>query len=619
MLHTYNMKITRRSGFFLSLLLVPALVLNPAPAQALVYPAGSVDTSWGNSGYTKFGNDLHPAQSGYIASDDGGILFPVSIDEGAETGIGIQAINALGQPGGLFAKLPAPTGYSYHSATNLDFDIASNSWVLFFETSKGLAVAKFSTSGILDTSFGQGGITFPSEMVTNAIGAIEPVVISGNEFNVELGISFNDMEVARDGSIFLIGDIMTYANNLPLNGHPLNSDLVLWKIDADGNLATNLSSDVDEGKKFVANTYWPPGKAGTYSNRLVINPSKTKLTVVSTVSNTSTDLGVNEIFLQRFDVSDSNVANINVLGQPFFVTNLQWNSSFMIFDGVETSNNEIFLVGDEYGISSRYGVVFRFNVDSGSFTSRSNVETCSHTRVTLDDDDRILVSGSCAPAGTDIPSLVRFKGNGAIDTEFDFAQSQWGDGPFYDPRGIVATGGRVLVIGWAGDRTDNPCGSSVEISGCSLSFYSPDSNSRKSYEASVAGTPQVYASAYRSSAHTVDDEPTPGPAPVVAPALPTQTAPVAVPAVMKVKKKLKFPITSQAGNPLKVTATGACKASPVFKKVKVKVGKKTKKIKKQTGWTVQMKKKNKTCTITQSDAGGNGYAALSSTVTVTIK
>jgi hypothetical protein len=351
----------------------------------------------------------------------------------------------------------------------------------------------------------------------------------------------------------------------------------------------------------------------------VFDPSKTKLTVVSTVGNSPTDRGLQDVFLQRFDVSGSSLANLSILGQPYFISNLGWN--FGVYDGVETTNNEIFLVGYKSNSTDpqTYGMVHRFNVISGSFTSLSDKENCVNSRVTIDDDDRILVSGSCNVAGKEIPSLLRFNANGAIDTTFVFNQTQWGNGPFFDPDGIVAAGNRILVIGWAYDRTINPCGSSVEISGCSMSFQSQDSNSRKSYEANATDSGQIYATAFRSSSYEVQDQPAPAPAPVVAPALPTQTAPVAVPAVMKVKKKLKFPITSQAGNPLKVTASGACKVSPVFKKVKVKVGKKTKKVKKQTGWTVQMKKKKKTCTITQSDAGGNGYAALSSTVTVTIK
>jgi hypothetical protein len=144
-------------------------------------------------------------------------------------------------------------------------------------------------------------------------------------------------------------------------------------------------------------------------------------------------------------------------------------------------------------------------------------------------------------------------------------------------------------------------------------------------------TSLVFGARYNVNSVTIPDPPAPAPAPVVAPApapvaapapapvLATQSAPVGVPATVKAKKKISFPLKSSAGNNLIVGVSGSCSLSPVFKTVKVKVGKKTKKVKEQTGWTVQMKKKKQTCTITQTDAGGNGYSALSSTSTVTIK
>ena len=44
------MKLFRRAGLSLSLLLAPVLVLNPAPALARVIDPGSPVTSWGNNG-----------------------------------------------------------------------------------------------------------------------------------------------------------------------------------------------------------------------------------------------------------------------------------------------------------------------------------------------------------------------------------------------------------------------------------------------------------------------------------------------------------------------------------------------------------------------------------------
>jgi hypothetical protein len=99
----------------------------------------------------------------------------------------------------------------------------------------------------------------------------------------------------------------------------------------------------------------------------------------------------------------------------------------------------------------------------------------------------------------------------------------------------------------------------------------------------------------------------------------TQVAPVGIPAALKAKKKITFPMTSQSGSLLTVSTSGSCKVSKVFKTVKVKVGKKTKRVKQQTGWSVQVLKKKKSCEIRQSSPEGNGYAALSASSQVLIK
>ena len=122
-----------------------------------------------------------------------------------------------------------------------------------------------------------------------------------------------------------------------------------------------------------------------------------------------------------------------------------------------------------------------------------------------------------------------------------------------------------------------------------------------------------------SPASPVVDQPT-----VTTPALLAQTAPKAVPAKFKVKKKLTIPAKTSVGLPIKVTVSGACKVKPVIKKVttKVKVGKKTKKVKTKviTKYTVTMgKKKGATCTITQFNAGDATYAALNSVSVVTLR
>ena len=107
---------------------------------------------------------------------------------------------------------------------------------------------------------------------------------------------------------------------------------------------------------------------------------------------------------------------------------------------------------------------------------------------------------------------------------------------------------------------------------------------------------------------------------VATPALAAQTAPKAVPATFKAKKKLTIPAKTSAGLPIKVTVSGACKVKPVVKTVKTKVGKKKVKTKVITKYTVTMgKKKGATCTITQSNAGDATFAALNSVTVVTLK
>ena len=636
MLQTNNMKIFRRAGLFLSLLLAPALVLYPAPAHAVVYPAGSLDTSWATGGYAGIGNELFPAEKGFITDEEGGVLFPVSFDNGPETGIGISAIDPNGNDEGIFASLPDPVGYTYLYPVSLDFDFQSNAWVLFFQTSRGLAISRFSKSGALDYTFGESGISFPAEMINDAIGDLGTMQISANQIQVESRLSFSDMAVSQNGSVFLLGSIRAYGldipfedgpMDLPLNGHPLNSDLVLWKIQNDGILDTGISSDQDEGRKFTANLTWQPGIAAQGSSQLVFNTDRNKLTVLAVVPVSVDDLLSQEYFLQRFEVSGNSFQDLEVLGEPFFVSDLGWDTSFTIYESIETVNGDLLIAGQESSFDSPHvhGTVFRFNAETGAFvnlfTSEVNNENCSYSRIAIDEANQIFVSGSCWTDTSEKPSLLKLQPSGQVDSSFRFTQTQWGNGPFFDPYGLTVVGTRVLAIGWAGDRTANPCGSSIEISGCALNLNSDIETGQEVFAQSASGASQIYGTAFRASSLTVPDPPVPAPAPapVIAPALPTQSAPVAVPATVKAKKKLSFPLVSSAGNTLIVGVSGSCSLSPVFKKVKVKVGKKTKKVKQQTGWTVQMKKKKQTCTITQTDSGGNGYAALSSTATVTIK
>ncbi len=620
MLHTYNMKITRRFGLFLSLLLVPALVLNPAPAHALVYPAGSVDTSWANSGYTKFGTTFSPADRGLIEDTDGGALFPVTVYDGDDVTVGIHMMGANGQDDGSFVTMPNSVGFTYSYATNLGYDYLRKAWVLFSETNKGLQISRFSNVGDLDTNFGNAGSTFVSTLIKDQIHSEDSSIpVSA------IDIGFYDVKVSDNGNVFALGGLEI--TDPTFSSH----NLVLWRIFPDGTLDSDFSNNPETGGGKLFQT--TQGYVPTGNGRLVLDPSGTELTVVSTASHATDASKAKEFYFKRFDVSDSTISEINILDEPYMLTNLGGPySSYRLYDAAQTSDGKIFLVGedawsedaDTYFYSSN---TFRLNLDSGAFTSIQNDSDCYNYQVSIDSSNRALVNGTCYDP-TRRSTLTRISSNGQIDNSFEFTNTSLGtDSRSYYVSGTFEVANRIIVAGLRFSQcgasladTKNSIGTREStISGCSIHGAQTATSEPNQFESKSAESENFFATAFRSSSYEVQDQPAPDPAPVIAPALPTQTAPVAVPAVMKVKKKLKFPITSQAGNPLKVTATGACKASPVFKKVKVKVGKKTKKIKKQTGWTVQMKKKKKTCTITQSDAGGNGYAALSSTVTVTIK
>jgi hypothetical protein len=617
------MKITRRSGLFLSLFLVPALVFNPAPAQALVYPAGSVDTSWGNSGYTKFGTTFRPADRGLIEDSDGGALFPVTIYDGDDVTVGIHMMGANGQDDGPFVTMPNSVGFTYSYATNLGYDYLRKAWVLFSETNKGLQVSRFSDAGNLDTNFGNDGSAFVSTLIKNQIHSEDSSIpVSA------IDIGFYDVKVSDNGNVFALGGLEI--TDPTFSTH----NLVLWRIFPDGTLDSAFASNAGTGggKLFqTTQSYVPTG-----NGRLILDPSGTELTVASTAVH-ETDLNrATEFYFKRLDVSGSSATDISILDDSYLLTNLGGpNSYFSLSDAAQTSDGKIFLVGDQEtqnitGNPGLYSSAFRLNLDSGLFTSVLNDPNCYNGRVSIDQRDRAIISGVCSDQGVR-PILKRVNSNGLVDETFNFTNSSLtvGDQSGYRALGMFEASNRIIVYGtWLGGcggfslQSKNSIGSrDTSISGCSVRDSQSGKSSSDKFQTKSPAGGYFFATAFRSSSYEVNDQPAPAPAPVpvVAPALPTQAAPVAVPAVMKVKKKLKFPITSQAGNPLKVTASGACKVSPVFKKVKVKVGKKTKKVKKQTGWTVQMKKKKKTCTITQSDAGGNGYAALSSTVTVTIK
>jgi hypothetical protein len=608
------MQITRRTGFFLSLLLVPALVLNPAPAHALVYPAGSVDTSWGNSGFANFGNESVPADYGFIKSADGGLYIPVQWQVGIDSGIGIDQMGPSGEDLGPFARIN-----DYGIAPFVDFysviDLARDSngnFILLASSDKGPVLVRLDRQGEIDLAFGINGVSLIKDLIENQIRITYP-----NSTLEEFGVG--DIEIDAKNYTYVLGSLQVILN-AGTPGYVETS--VLWRFDANGNLETEFSNSEFHKGRVLPHA---DGYVADFSrSQLVINEAGSRLTVVEVVGKVNSP---QEFFVQRFSVGNITPVVIQIRGQDFFQSTLGWNhSDFYLYDAIETNDNKLWIVGREYycvADCERNSFGFRLDYGNGNFSKGISEENCTLASVALDNRNYLYAGGYCNVSGPGAmtPSLKRYSSEAILDTTFEFLPSSpqirsW-ESEELSLRKLIVNNSRILAVGK--DYGFTGCSTAIGISGCSISqsnILNPETQNQVNSN-SMPGN--FFATAYRISAQTVDDQPAPAPAPVVAPALPTQTAPVAVPAVMKVKKKLKFPITSQAGNPLKVTASGACKVSPVFKKVKVKVGKKTKKVKKQTGWTVQMKKKKKTCTITQSDAGGNGYAALSSTVTVKIK
>jgi hypothetical protein len=607
MVHTCNMNLFRRAGLLVSLLLVPVLVLNPVPAFAEVLPAGSLDSSYGNGGYVNFGETVVPYGDGALELSDGSIALPVNIEDGLDTAVAIQFLGPNGEDNGLSSALLSGSGFSVINTISLAFDSLGNDWVLFTNTTAGPAIVHMNWEDTeLDPSFSGDGVSLLYPLIKQAIRSTSPYT---GIIDSSINIGFLDIGLSADGSVFLLGTIrVTGATDL-------NSDLVLWRFLPNGLLDEDFAQTADKGKRFSAQEGYVPGFFEDDA-KIVFDPSRTEMSVVAGAEVPSDPSQSKEFFVQKFDVSDGEFTIIEIMGNPYFLSQLGWSSSrFNIYDAAESGDGKMLIVGEEcFSVNEAcefWSITFRLNLNSGSFLPVENQLGCYNSRVAFDQNDSATVSGYCSGNTTFFPSLVRVLKNGIVDPSFSFSlssliQDELSSAEVVD---VVPMSDRTVVVGRI-DGGIGGCGG-VEISGCALS----------------GSTGRLFATALRSSPYTVPAPTTPAPAPVVAPApapivapaLPTQSAPVAIAAIVKAKKKIKFPLNSAAGNPLIVRVSGSCSLSPVFKKVKVKVGKKTKRVKQQTGWTVQMKKKKKTCTITQTDAGGNGYAALSSTSTVTIK
>lgn len=631
------MKLLRHAGFSLSVLLIPALVLNPAPAHAIEYPAGSVDTSWANGGYSNFGTQFWPADNGVMSDTEGGLLFPVTVDDGGvESSVGIQMMSPSGQDDGLFAQVYEGNGFTYRRALDLHFDFSSSSWLLFSETSKGLSISKFTNNGVLVSAFGSGGTIFANDLIKAEIAK------TNNTTPSEIRITYLDMGISANGSIFLLGQVAVRDSQFNLiPNHALNKHLSLWRFNSNGTIDTSIASTIDEGVGFSTTEGLVPGyedsQAISSTGKLVFNNLGNKLTVISPAMRLTGSTDV-EFFVKRFDVSSSlsNLKLNGTAGNEYFLSQLNWSGSeFWLHDAAESDDSKLLLVGEESCVSctETYGNIFRLNYTSGAFATVANPDGQYFDQVVVDELGRAIVSGFAAGSNQnyDVPTLDRINLNGSFDSTFQFSQTHFArlPGELTRVTGLNIVDEKVLVSGQVGGGWF--CGADTTISGCSVSQNNQSNEQVNSQVNPSSTTGNFFTTAYRTASLTVPDPPpapapTPvaapaalAPAPIVAPALPTQSAPVAVAAAVKAKKKISFPLNSSAGNPLIVRVSGSCSLSPVFKKVKVKVGKKTKKVKQQTGWTVQMKKKKQTCTITQTDAGGNGYAALSSTSTVTIK
>jgi hypothetical protein len=588
------MKITRRSGFFLSLLLVPALVLNPAPAHARVIDPGSPVTSWGTNGlveHWKTTTEKFFSMTYLDAFEDvsGRYVFAASEESPSVSGSGEISVRSINKIDGskeiiwdLTEAEEIAFGRDYMNVLDFDIDGKGRYLVLTEEKTDGPSIIRISEDGSLDSSFdGDGHFAF--EVAIKAL--IEPELPLSGECGARVNV--NDLVADFDTgspSTYLLGSVVALHNDdIPVvdrsaecNAFATKYDgkLRLWRITESGLIDAGFGNDDVSSFQFVgANGVVPNADSAKMEMRDAEN-----LTVVSRAS-----VNGNEgIFAQHVDVDEAT---------PFLDSPASYleNDSSGVIDFAFQPDLDLAILAKNCDESCIETSVFVLSNDGNTWNEIDSSKDMFLWSVATGPDGSIYVSAETKAGFKD--SLIKYSETGLKISNFIGPQGSYGntDSIDYYKGALFVDATKVTVLGVA-----------EESPGFAISRL-------------------FYGAQYYVDSVTIQDQPAPAPAPVIAPALPTQTAPVAVPAVMKVKKKLKFPITSQAGNPLKVTASGACKVSPVFKKVKVKVGKKTKKVKKQTGWTVQMKKKKKTCTITQSDAGGNGYAALSSTVTVTIK
>lgn len=105
--------------------------------------------------------------------------------------------------------------------------------------------------------------------------------------------------------------------------------------------------------------------------------------------------------------------------------------------------------------------------------------------------------------------------------------------------------------------------------------------------------------------------------PVFVPRILAQQSAPGVPAKLKRYKKIKFGM-NYGGYSLRVSSSGSCKTTAITKRVKTKVGKRTKYVKKQIGWQLTAGRKVGQCNVYFSNDGDENTSPLSATTAISI-
>jgi hypothetical protein len=595
MLHTCNMKLLRRAGLSLSVLLIPALVLNPAPASARVLDPGSPVTSWGNNGVVEHwesgaNGDISITNQDVFEDNSGRYVFAARETIGVTEYVSVRAISANGTQ--AFSYVLPETTHDFTSVSQFDID-ASGRYIVGAEVNRNsdyeFSVVRVNTNGSIDTSFASQG-------VMNFQTRINSYLNSLNSGCTGL-ISIKDLATdPLDSSIYILGSVTPYCTIAGFDSLQTR----LWRIDSSGNIDTTFGTGTLEAFPITGETNVVPWSSG--KDARIKTYDGLTLTILMNSRNLVNSINYFELFHQDIDITGATpFAKTQPNQKTFNASNEQ--SDLQVIDFDERYDGKISILGSESFGNESYSVFWFLNPSNNRWDYVEFETDCTYQSLVVDTANNTYVSKECGFTNSSYTdSILKYSPLG-IRTSFIGPQGNFGTRSEIDywRNKLFVNNESLTAIGTASNRIGTP----------STSFVFGTR-----YHVNSVTIPDPPAPAAPAPAPAA---PAPAPAPILAPALPAQSAPVAIPVSVKAKKKISFPLNSAAGNPLIVRVSGSCSLSPVFKKVKVKVGKKTKRVKQQTGWTVQMKKKKQTCTITQTDAGGNGYAALSSTSTVTIK